>query len=252
MKHFILYIVFFIFYSTNSQAQQFKLPATTTQAIVALSEDWNSSHVSLSVYEKQNGHWIKVSETWQGRIGKNGSAWGRGISPTPYPLPSGQSLKKEGDWKAPTGVFHLGGTWGYATSVKTNPAMKYTKITPYDLWVEDKTSPYYNQHIRLKSLPTKDWEKKAQMRQGDHAHSLKLFIKHNAPSRHAKVTPGGGSAIFFHIWRSNGKKPTAGCTTMAEDKLKAMISLINPQKNPVYILMPRSEYISRRSIWSLP
>ena len=90
------------------------------------------------------------------------------------------------------------------------------------------------------------------MRQGDYAHSLKLYIAHNDAIMGGKPVPGLGSAIFFHIWRGGGSKSTAGCTTMDKAKLISMIAQIDPKKKPVYILLPQAEYKRLRSTWQLP
>ncbi|MDQ8189480.1 L,D-transpeptidase family protein [Roseibacillus persicicus] len=223
----------------------FELPQSTSQAIVGLAGDWNSSHVTLQLYQKDaGGTWTQVSKPWKGRLGSAGLAWGRGL----HPLPAGVTLKKEGDRRAPAGVFTLGGAWGYAEKIKHHPNLSYTQITRRDLWVEDPTSRSYNQHIRLDHEPSTTWEKKQQMRQGDTAHSLKLFINHNAPHS----IPGAGSAIFFHIWRGGGSKATFGCTTMQESNLAAIIQWLDPSKNPVYILLPQKEYLAKRAGWKLP
>ena len=63
----------------------------------------------------------------------------------------------------------------------------------------------YNRNIILPHDPATPWEKKQQMKQTDPVHSLKLFIAHNAPP---KAIPNAGSSIFFHIWRSNGTRPS--------------------------------------------
>ena len=87
------------------------------------------------------------------------------------------------------------------------------------------------------------------MKQNDHAHSLKLFIAHNPPP---KAKPDAGSAIFFHIWRGGGSKPTAGCTTMEERNLKKLVAWVDPTKQPVYILLPLNDYKAKRTAWKLP
>jgi len=127
--------------------------------------------------------------------------------------------------------------------------MFYRQVTPRDLWVEDPASPHYNRHLILEQVPSTPWEKKQQMKQNDAAHALKLFIAHNAPP---KVVPNAGSSIFFHIWRANGGKPTAGCTTMDEAQLRGLIAKIDPTRRPIYVLLPRAEYESYRSRWKLP
>jgi L,D-peptidoglycan transpeptidase YkuD (ErfK/YbiS/YcfS/YnhG family) len=117
------------------------------------------------------------------------------------------------------------------------------------LWVEDPQSPHYNQHVRLDHPPRTPWERKQQMKQADPAHALKLLILHNAPPR---AVPGGGSAIFFHIWRAGGKRATSGCTAMAEPDLRELIRWIVQDRHPVYVLLPRSEYRQLRAPWGLP
>ena len=226
-----------------------QVPHNCSQAIVGVASGWNSSHVTLSLYQKSSRGWQRIGEPWKARLGRNGLAWGRGLHPLPQ---SSAHTKKEGDGRAPAGIFRLGGAYGYAAAIKRHPKLKYHKVTAHDLWIEDQTSPYYNRHLILDHLPQATWEKKAQMRQNDYAHSLKLYIGHNDSILGGKPIPGRGSAIFFHIWRGGGSKPTAGCTTMQETKLKQLIASIDPTKHPVYILLPQVEYKTLRSSWKLP
>lgn len=221
------------------------IPEQSRQCLVGVAEGWNSSHVTLSWHEKQNGEWRQVGDSWRARLGKEGMAWGLGL----HSRPKAAKLKREGDWRSPAGVFDLGGVWGYDRSIKKHRKLPYTRITSRHLWVEDPDSPHYNRQVVLKHEPRAAWEKKAQMRQNDPAHSLKLFIAHNAPP---KVVKGGGSSIFFHIWRDGGGRPTAGCTTMAENQLRWLIAQLDPAQRPVYVLLPKQEYEARRKKWGLP
>ena len=239
-------LLFFFAASTWAVAQ---IPDHCNQVVVGKARDWHSSHVSLTVYEKQKRNWEPIGKTWSGRLGSNGLAWGHGIHPR---IRSAAPQKKEGDKRAPAGIFKIGGAYGYAADIARNSKLRYHRITPCDLWVEDKSSPSYNKHLVLKRLPQTTWEKKAQMRQNDHAHSLKLYIGHNDAIMGGNAVPGLGSAIFFHIWRGGGSKPTAGCTTMAENMLKQLIARIDPSKNPVYVLLPEAEYQRLRKAWRLP
>lgn len=151
--------------------------------------------------------------------------------------------------RTPAGIFRLGGVWGYAEDIDRHPSMPYTRITSRDLWVEDSSSPSYNCHIRLDAEPATAWEKKQQMKQGDPAHALKLFIAHNAGP---EVRPGAGSSIFFHIWREGGAKPTAGCTTMSEVNLRGLILALDPARKPTYVILPEADYARLRERWKLP
>lgn len=226
------------------------LPDNCEQVLVGIAPNWNSSYVTLTLYEKKGfakKTWKAQGSSWKGRLGRNGLVWGRGIHPV---VPDNIRTKREGDGRAPAGMFQLGGAYGYASSVKKSPLLPYRQITTRDLWYEDSSSPFYNQHRIIEHEPRTTSEKKAQMKQGDHAHSLKLFIEHN--SKRTGISPGAGSSIFFHIWRRDGAAPTAGCTTMSEANLKRLIAAIDPSKNPVYVLLPQAEYTKFRTLWKLP
>ena len=226
-------------------AAAFELPANSSQCLVGISDGWDSSNVTLTFYERSGGAWKPVGESWKARLGKSGLVWGKGMNP----VPNGAATKREGDNRSPAGVFSIGGAWGYDASIRKNPKQFYRQVTSRDLWVEDPASPKYNQNVILDHEPATAWEKKQQMKQGDEAHALKLFIAHNAPP---KVVPNAGSSIFFHIWRGGGTKPTAGCTTMEKPKLQWVISRIDPAKHPLYVLLPAADYQKYKAAWKLP
>lgn len=227
------------------------VPRDCSQAIIGIADGWNNSHVTLSVVEKNaKGQWVRVLGPYQGRLGKNGLVWGLGL----HQNSRGVTLKKEGDGRSPAGVFALGGLWvTHKTPVKHNSSIPYVKVGPHDLWVTNTTDArYYNRHVRLDHPARTPWELKEQMRQTDYPHSIKMLICHNTHERKGGVVVGGGSSIFFHIWRNGGKSPTAGCTSMAESHLRAIIARLNPARKPVYILLPRAEYTRLRPSWRLP
>lgn len=226
-------------------ATAFELPANSKQCLVGIASGWDSSHVTLSWYEKGALGWKQKGSSWKGRLGKNGLVWGKGL----HPVPAGATTKKEGDRRAPAGVFDLGGAWGYAPSIQKSPDLSYVRVTSRSLWYEDSSSPHYNMYRELDYEPRTTAEKKAQMKQGDYAHSLKLFIAHNA---YPNITPGAGSSIFFHIWRNGGGSATFGCTTMSEVNLKKFIAMVDPKQRPLYVLLPRAEYEQNRATWKLP
>lgn len=229
-----------------------QLPENTRQLIIGIAPDKNSSHVTLSIFEKNNNRWAQTSKAWKGRLGRNGLAWGIGLHPNNL---TGTN-KREGDGRSPAGIFRIGSesgfAFGYAPAINKLPTLPYKQITSKDLWVEDSSSPYYNRHLLISHEPKTTWEKKAQMRQGDYAHSLKLFIAHNESTSKKRAIPNAGSSIFFHIWRGGGSKATAGCTTMQADQLKSLISKIDPNKNPTYLLLTADDYKKYRATWKLP
>ena len=230
---------------TGTPLGAFALPKGTLQAVVGVTDAWDSSTLTVSLYQKEGRLWNRVAGPWTGRLGKKGLAWGRGL----HPVPPGVTTKREGDWRSPAGVFYIGGAWGYAKKIQKHPKLPYRRVTNRDLWIEDPASKYYNQHLILDHDPVAAWEKKAQMNQNDYPHSLKLFIAHNAPP---KPVPGAGSSIFFHIWRGGGSKPTSGCTTLPEPALRQLVAHLDPTAQPVYVLLPKAEYDKNRRTWKLP
>lgn len=200
------------------------LPADCSQVIVGSADGWNSSHVQLSLLEKGPRGWVMVKGPFPARLGKAGLVWGRGVSMPP----SGGPVKKEGDLRSPAGIFELGGVYGTVPVPQKKRSMPYRRITPRDMWVDDPASPLYNQHFVLKHDPVTPWEFKQQMKLNDYAHSLKLFIRHNAASGREKPVPGAGSSIFFHIWRRDGGAPTAGVHRHERGKFESHDRMAGP------------------------
>ncbi len=226
------------------------VPGNCTQAIIGITDSWNSSHVTLTLAEKNAaGKWQRVLGPFPGRLGRNGTAWGMGIHKTPAGY-----RKKEGDGRSPAGIFALGGLWvTNATPVQHDPAIPYVKVGSADLWVTDPACPkLHNRHVRLNHPASTPWELKEQMRQTDYPHSIKMLVHHNTVESVGTPIVGAGSSIFFHIWRRDGAAPTAGCTGMQEENLRAVIARLRARKNPVYILLPRAEYARYREAWKLP
>ncbi len=228
-----------------------QMPPESSQAVLGVASGWDVSQVSLSLVEKQaDGHWVRVLGPVPGRLGRAGLVWGLGL----HTNPRGAVTKREGDGRSPAGIFAIGGLWTTCrVPVKHHRRIPEVRVGPCDLWVSDPAVPHlYNRHVRLQHPASSPWELKEQMRQTDYAHSIKLLICHNTQETAGRPVPGGGSSIFFHIWRRDGAAPTAGCTSMAETSLRAIIARLNPARRPVYILLPREEYARLRRVWRLP
>lgn len=227
------------------------MPEDCRQAIIGVSDDWNSSHVTLTLVEKNAaGKWQRALGPFAGRLGRNGSVWGLGA----HRNPGGAITKKEGDGRSPAGIFRLGGLWvTHPVPVAHDPAIPHVQVGPNDLWISDSRLPHlYNRHVRLNHPAATPWELHEQMRQTDYPHSIKLLVHHNTPESMGTPIVGAGSSIFFHIWRNDGASPTAGCTSTSEENLRALIGRLRADQNPVYILLPRAEYARRRNSWNLP
>ncbi len=228
-----------------------QMPRDCTQAVLGLADGPDSSSVTLSLVERTpSGAWQRVLGPFPGRLGRNGLVWGLGLHTNPH----GATTKREGDGRSPAGIFRIGGLWTTnKTPVQHHRKWPEVRVDARDLWVSDPTQPHlYNRHVRLDHPAATPWELKEQMRQTDYAHSIKLLICHNTEETPGRPVAGAGSSIFFHIWRRDGAAPTAGCTAMAEANLRAIIRRLDPALHPVYILLPRAEYIRLREVWMLP
>lgn len=244
----LIFILSFMCMALVAHAQ---MPANCTQAILGIAEGWNSSQVSLSVVEKnRSGQWVRTLGPIPGRLGSNGLVWGLGL----HANPAGATTKREGDGRSPAGIYAIGGLWTTnKTPVAHHKRIPEVRVGPCDLWVSDTATPrLYNRYVRLDHPASTPWELKEQMRQTDYPHSIKLLICHNTAETPGRPVVGAGSSIFFHIWRRDGAAPTAGCTSMAEQNLRAIIAKLDPSRSPVYILLPRAEYARLRSAWRLP
>ncbi len=218
------------------------------QVIVTQAASWNSNTASMQCYQRASSR-----DPWQPAfakpiavlLGKKGLAWGRGVFQQPA---DGVPAKIEKDGRAPAGVFQLGSLFGYATTPPGGARWPYIQVGPWDAYVDDSNSPYYNRHIRIdprQGIPA--WFEKQKMRLGDAAYRWMLEIRHNQQP----TAPGYGSAIFFHV-RRGPDQPSAGCTTMAEPDLIRLLRWLDPAASPHYVLLPKTDYAALRTVWSLP
>ena len=237
---------FFLLWSVSSAHAQ--LGRAVRQVIVTRAASWDSNTASMQCWQRPS-----AAAAWQPvfekpvpvLLGRKGLAWGRGVFNPPR---NGVPMKVEKDWKAPAGVFHLGSLFGYAATPPSGTRWPYIQVGPWDAYVDDSTSPFYNQHVRIdprQGIPP--WFEKQKMRLGDAAYKWMLEIRHNQ----RPAAPGYGSAIFFHV-RRGPDKPSAGCTTMAEGDLVRLLRWIDPGASPHYVLLPRADYAALRSAWGLP
>ncbi|MCA9490497.1 MAG: L,D-transpeptidase family protein, partial [Myxococcales bacterium] len=148
------------------------------------------------------------------------------------------------------GVFALGDAWGYAATAPESWRWPYHTTGPRDLWVEDPTSPHYNEHVLVEGdRALEPWEAASVMRGHDPSHALKVFVAHNAPPG---ALAGAGSAIFLHIWRDDGARATAGCTSMPRADLEELVGWLDPAAHPVYVLLTADELERVGTSWGLP
>ncbi len=161
-------------------------------------------------------------------LGRNGLGWGIGESG--FTPKAGEPVKREGDGRAPAGIFKISKAFGYAARVRTK--MPYLQADKELICVDDSESKYYNQILdKNESDDPKSFE---WMRRDDKLYKFGLVVDHNTQAKKS-----AGSCIFFHIQKSK-TAPTAGCSAMKENDLRTIIKWLDPTKNPKVVQIPRS------------
>ena len=236
--------------SAFARSGQLDVLAPSTQILVVTTSDWNSVEGSLERYDRSQSttSWKKVGGPITVVVGKTGLAWAAGVAPSNDTSVRATSdpVKKEGDGKAPAGIFRLSSAFGYAGQAQPGWRMPYISLTPTVECVDDTASKSYNRIVDNRTVAP-DWNSSERMLRPDELYRWGLVVDHNADP----VTPGSGSCIFMHIWRGPGRG-TVGCTAMPQDKLELVLAWLDPAKKPLLVQVPLPQYESLKKRWNLP
>lgn len=233
------------------------IPASTRQMILVTTPSWSATTGRLMRYERDGARWRAVGAPVTVNVGRSGLGWGRGLH-APSAARRGEPDKREGDGRAPAGVFRLTGAFGYADAVTTG--LPYHASTASSVCVDDPASPFYNRVFDAAATGrTPDWTSRETMRRADDLYRLGVTVAHNGPTTDASwapaagdaPTPGRGSCIFLHIQRADGV-PTAGCTSMPAPALSSALAWLDADADPVLVQLPSSTYRRLRAGWGLP
>jgi D-alanyl-D-alanine dipeptidase len=188
--------------------------------------------------------WRPVGSAIRAAVGRTGVAWGDGLHPGGGAGPR----KREGDGKAPAGIFALSSAFGYAGANEAAwVRMPYVQVDASIECVDDSRSRYYNRRVDRDTIAQPDWTSHEEMRRPDPLYRWGVWVDHNSnPPR-----PMGGSCIFLHVWGGPGVA-TSGCTAMGEEDLRAVLAWLDRRARPVLVQLPRAEYASLRAAWDLP
>ncbi|WP_457744961.1 L,D-transpeptidase family protein [Sulfurimonas sp.] len=196
---------------------------SSQQIVLVVADDINSSTAQLQCYEdsKKIFHTIKVN------LGKNGLGWGLGKKNLTN-MRDINIIKKEGDKRAPAGIFTLNTLFGY--SQKSDFHFPYLYASKSLICVDDTHSKFYNQIIEAKG----DEKSFEYMHRNDDLYKLGIVVGHNQEAK-----KGYGSCIFLHIQRAENS-PTVGCTSMKESDIRDIAKWLDKDKNPILIQIPKN------------
>jgi D-alanyl-D-alanine dipeptidase len=226
------FLIFFSMTQSSSALDSMHLPKGTRQVVLVQSESWESQTGELQRFARSNNKWVAVGESIPVMLGRTGLAWGRGLQQETRDGPQ----KKEGDGKAPAGVFELGTAFGYAPHAPDEIRLPYRQATSADFYVDDAESAKYNQWITLSPGSPPAWKSAESMKRDDGLYELGVVVRQNE----SPIVKGGGSAVFIHVWRGPGSS-TAGCTSMAKRDLITLMRWLDPGRHPLLVQAPQSE-----------
>ena len=199
------------------------LQAQTKQLIVVTTQNWSTPNGMLQRYEKADKEWKKIGKTINIKLGRNGLGWGIGLHTIPK---DAKIIKKEGDGKAPAGIFTLKQAFGYQPFVVTYPYEVYRST---DHCVDDVNSKLYNKIVDSNKVHI-DYKSKEHMKFPKDYYKYGIVVNHNHIDE-AGAVKGAGSCIFIHI----KKIPTAGCTVMKENEIKEIIKWLDVESEPLLV-----------------
>lgn len=193
------------------------------QLIVVTTKNWSTPNGILQRYEKTEKVWKKIGRAINIKLGRNGLGWGIGHHTIPK---DAKIVKKEGDGKAPAGIFTLKQSFGYAPFNVKYPYRVYKET---DHCVDDVHSKLYNKIVDSTKVVA-DYNSKEHMKFPKDYYKYGIVVNHNHIDE-AGAKKGAGSCIFIHI----KKVPTAGCTVMSESEMKEIIQWLEPKDNPLLV-----------------
>lgn len=220
------------------------VPAPARQLVLVVTPAWNSTSGVLRRYARAapGARWQSVGAEVPIVVGRAGLAWGAdslGRRGDPY--------KREGDGRAPAGVFPLDSAFGFAPASEMSwVKLPYLPLVAGTECVDDTASARYNAIVDRARVTGVDWSSAEQMR-AIGQYEVGVAVGYN--TRPTRV--GRGSCIFLHVWGGPGSV-TAGCTAMPRPDVDALLHWLDPSRRPVMVQLPRAEYARLRERWRLP
>jgi L,D-peptidoglycan transpeptidase YkuD (ErfK/YbiS/YcfS/YnhG family) len=194
------------------------------QIILVSSEKPGDVAADMYTFQKDGDEWKPAHPRMSASGGKLGFA--------PF------DEKREGDKRAPTGIFSIERTFGYGKKAKTR--MPYTQVTELDYWIDDANSPDYNKWVKLDAPQPKEIKHNEPLKRDDHLYRYAIVVEYNV-----ERIPGKGSAIFIHWERSPGAY-TSGCIATSKENMLSLFKWLDPDKKPLIIMGNEQELRSSK------
>jgi len=205
--------------------------------VVVVTDPRGTSRATLTAYQKVGTVWHRVLGPVAARIGRNGF--------------TRASTRVQGSQTTPVGSFVLGPSFGNGPSPGTR--MGYREVDSNDRWVFDRSDPgTYNTY-----QPSGNWsnqERLSEIAYRQYRYSVVIGFNHPVmslsptarPRASAAVSTRVGGGIFLHVTKvADGvSQPTAGCVSVAESHMRALLRWLDPSKHPRIVMGPRSSILT--------
>ena len=224
--------------------------ANSRQLLVVTTPDWNAINGTLQRYERKTlkSQWQPLGSAIPIVVGRTGLAWGRGLhGDTDALAQTDDPRKREGDGKAPAGVFRLSSAFGYG-EFDRRIKLPYRQSRAATQCVDDAQSTLYNQLVERDRITKPDWQSYEDMRRQDDQYRWGVFIEHNTG---AQRQPSGGSCIFLHIW-AGATTGTSGCTAMEAALMEEVLYWLDSRYEPLLVQMPFKQLQENKNLYRLP
>lgn len=212
------------------------------QAIVVTTASWIAVPGTARLFERRNARsqWKAVGDAFPIVVGRNGLGTSVDLN-----IGSVEAVeKKEGDGKAPAGLFPL--TFSFGNS-DVGSRLPFTKLDEFTECVDDVDSTFYNKIVNRMQVGNFDWKSSEKMLAVGQQYDLGVFVTYNS----YPAVRGNGSCIFLHIWK-DANTGTAGCTAMARENLENVVKWLDPAKHPYLVQMTEAEYGTQQKALKLP
>jgi L,D-peptidoglycan transpeptidase YkuD (ErfK/YbiS/YcfS/YnhG family) len=174
-------------------------------------------HARIGFWLLRQGHWQRVYDVRDGRIGYGGLA---------RPL-----HRVQGSGTTPLGTVKLISSFG------RHPRgdgwdLTYRRIHRGDYWVEDNESRYYNRYRNKSEGGFRWWLAPSRVDSSERLRDFPVAYEYSVVTsyNYAAQVRHRGAGIFLHV---NGRGATAGCVSAPRWFLAAMMWRLDPARVPV-------------------
>ncbi|MFF5446714.1 L,D-transpeptidase [Streptomyces sp. NPDC012888] len=179
-----------------------------SQLITAVAPSAGSTTGRLTWWERRGGRWHRMGGA-AARFGAKGLAEG--------------AARQQGTSTTPTGLYDL----PYAFGIRPAPAgtrYRYRRVTSDSWWCQDNASAAYNRWVEPLPADCRPGEAEHMVTYAEqYAHGLVIGFNYARPVRNR------GAGIFLH---ANGKGATAGCVSVPERTMRAILRWADPRRRP--------------------